>query len=1051
MVTGDIAIERCFVFLATLKASRSYVFILCGWNPPLLSTADTTKITAFCEPLLDNPNPRVTPFCERPERQKAVFQTQMNLKHPQMIFPFRQRFLLRAINLSAISFLICVPADAHIISSEVIHRDFDSAIQRSIYEDRGEDDTAVFRTNQFTVLENNMHYFENGEWKSSEDVLEPFPGGVIGRRGPNRAIFSPSLNSPAVFDILTRNGGRVRGGVRSILATDFSTGESVVLATVREDARAELLDQDKVLFADAFEGSLRASVIYIWRHNLFCQEVVLLEKPVLPGDFNSDTVRLEIVTEFLGTNPRLIEQEVPFGPNVRLSDNPTISFGDLAIVTGSAFPFDADRVGTIEPGENSTRVTKEWQKRDDNSSILIESVPWSEMVLHLNQLPESQAMATPPTKRESALASARIKSDAEPSLPTSSEVQVASAFRPMGYVIDFTTLPDSPLTTTFLSTETYYIPASYYSGSAVTFQSGTVVKYKNNANILLYGSVNFPSATPRAIFTSRDDDVFGQKIVNVAGESDSDGNPTDHQASKAIWIYYVNFNTTIRNAQIRWAQTGVRYDQSSGVTATHTIQNSVFEHSTNGLYINIPSGTGVTLNNVRGCGVTSVANGYYSGTMTTDCGVVNASKNANHQAEPAIAVRQNPSDPTKVQIVIVAMYAGSYPSQTMLQMVSNDSGASWTTSTLSSAIGMATPETDSDPSLAFDDWGNLFLVYRATVGGSVKTVLYVSTNGGTSWTNISSFNGNNGAGAAPKVATGPKIGNPQKSSVWVSMHTDGVGIFATGTEVTGLGTISSSWTSQTALLNSSSAHFHSIAVGPNGEVTVAFIDRGSAPYAAPLTCRTAYDNDGLSSGGFNTGGTFAVNLGYEFIAASGTVTPVFPVPVLSWHRSSNKLYLALTDKTTASGESDDDTDIYVRVSGDKAQNWSGRVKVNDNVGAVNTIASQFHPWLAVDQASGYVSVAWYDCRKDSGNVKTHFYAAVSRDQFATSQPRNFQINPSQSNAPAVGLGGGSYKEYVGHAFFKGYLHPVWIDNSNSTGDNPDGTSAFDVYTARVPY
>ena len=155
---------------------------------------------------------------------------------------------------------------------------------------------------------------------------------------------------------------------------------------------------------------------------------------------------------------------------------------------------------------------------------------------------------------------------------------------------------------------------------------------------------------------------------------------------------------------------------------------------------------------------------------------------------------------------------------------------------------------------------------------------------------------------------------------------------------------------------------------------------------------------------------------------------------------------------SATGETDDDTDIFVKTSTDEGQTWSDRIPVNDSVGAVNTSASQFHPRLAVDKNSGKVAVCWYDCRKDSGNSYTHFFAAVSQDGFATEKPRNFQLNPAQSYAPTHGPGGGSYKEYQGLTFHKGFFYPVWIDNSNSTADNPNGTlNKFDVYTAQVPF
>jgi hypothetical protein len=36
------------------------------------------------------------------------------------------------------------------------------------------------------------------------------------------------------------------------------------------------------------------------------------------------------------------------------------------------------------------------------------------------------------------------------------------------------------------------------------------------------------------------------------------------------------------------------------------------------------------------------------------------------------------------------------------------------------------------------------------------------------------------------------------------------------------------------------------------------------------------------------------------------------------------------------------------------------------------------------------------------------------------------------------------------SFTHGVLYPGWADNSNSTGDNPDGAlTTFDVYTAKV--
>ena len=57
-----------------------------------------------------------------------------------------------------------------------------------------------FKTNQFTLLENALHYRDDsGAWRASEDLVEPFEGGAIARRGPTKAIFSKDINTTATL------------------------------------------------------------------------------------------------------------------------------------------------------------------------------------------------------------------------------------------------------------------------------------------------------------------------------------------------------------------------------------------------------------------------------------------------------------------------------------------------------------------------------------------------------------------------------------------------------------------------------------------------------------------------------------------------------------------------------------------------------------------------------------------------------------------------------------------------------------------------------------
>jgi hypothetical protein len=132
--------------------------------------------------------------------------------------------------------------------------------------DRGQD-FAVFRrvlpsgsaqspsvTNQFTLLENNLHYFANGSWNISQDLIESFPDGAVARYGPDQAVFSSDLNTPAVFDIATSDGKRLQGGFRGIQLIDLSSGKSVVIAAIKKSAPGTLLPPNRIVYEDCTDG-----------------------------------------------------------------------------------------------------------------------------------------------------------------------------------------------------------------------------------------------------------------------------------------------------------------------------------------------------------------------------------------------------------------------------------------------------------------------------------------------------------------------------------------------------------------------------------------------------------------------------------------------------------------------------------------------------------------------------------------------------------------------------------------------------------------------------
>ena len=77
-----------------------------------------------------------------------------------------------------------------------------------------------------------------------------------------------------------------------------------------------------------------------------------------------------------------------------------------------------------------------------------------------------------------------------------------------------------------------------------------------------------------------------------------------------------------------------------------------------------------------------------------------------------------------------------------------------------------------------------------------------------------------------------------------------------------------------------------------------------------------------------------------------------------------------------------------------------------------------------------------------------YYGAVSRNGGSTFSA-NVRISAGASNGDDSN-NGVEYGDYTGMSFFGGAFYPAWADNSNSTGDNPDGQlTKFDVYTARI--
>src|SRR5205823_155886 len=178
---------------------------------------------------------------------------------------------------------------------------------------------------------------------------------------------------------------------------------------------------------------------------------------------------------------------------------------------------------------------------------------------------------------------------------------------------------------------------------------------------------------------------------------------------------------------------------------------------------------------------------------------------------------------------------------------------------------------------------------------------------------------------------------------------------------------------------------------------------------------------------------------------------------LAWDRDKSsphfgRLYAVWTSETP---DESNNTDIMFQWSDNGGVTWTSPVRLNNDSGT----NSQFMPAIAIDQSTGDVALSWHDARNDVGNGAygdtdglpnddAMLYGTYTLDGGATFAP-NFRISDGASNAhDAQNIL--DYGDYTHATFASGRFYPVWSDNSNSAGTNPDGKlHALDLYTAKI--
>jgi hypothetical protein len=444
---------------------------------------------------------------------------------------------------------------------------------------------------------------------------------------------------------------------------------------------------------------------------------------------------------------------------------------------------------------------------------------------------------------------------------------------------------------------------------------------------------------------------------------------------------------------------------------------------------------------------------------------INVSQVWYNQSETQIAV--NPTDPKNLFVVSNQDYEHNNPDNLVFGRYSMDGGKTWHTPETPKPLNY--PPFSLDPGVVFDRFGNLYVSYKAAVRGSYLAVI-ISTDGGQHFNTLPGRLIQDDQGVDfDSLAVGPaNAADPEGDQyLWVCYNSEDDSGEGTGgmkvihTLVTGLGYVGqfSSPEMVPRPPGVKSVNFGNIAVGPQGQVAVTFMDASKNYRLGPEKIYVAIDPKG-AKGRFQPAELVTTtNWGWNiYVPAANNYRGTFAEPFLAYDDSSSRdshysgrLYLSYLNSPRVPGEHIpfQDSSVYVRYLDKTGRTWSEPVRVSKGDGDAGTA---FLPSISVDPKSGLVGATWYDSRRVGGE-RASVFAAFS-DNGGKSFSTSVRVSKEASNAgksnPTNQDDRQGFGDYVRNAFYDKVFYASWADNSDSTKNNPNGPDSYlDLYTARI--
>ncbi len=382
--------------------------------------------------------------------------------------------------------------------------------------------------------------------ESKEQITILSTGGAQAVQGRHQAYFPPDIYEGPVR-IVGPGGLQQQSQPLGLFLDD---GAKTVLIAAVTHSVGQLVGSNRILYTNAFVG-VDGDIQFTYRRSGVEQDVILRSRPPSVPGLNPATTRLEMVTEFFGTN-NPVQKVLPVNRQDGLSDV-TLTFGNkMQMVPGRAMFIGADRHKMSRAG---VPTYKSWLNVNGRK-LLIEAVPLWRIKPALEQL-QASADSGPNAYTANSmlgwLSTQRLLPPKREFTQSTNQIQVAlvDLNRKPGLLLDYN-IVDSDQTgdCRFEANSTYLIAADVYVSGTTTFGQGTVLKFPDDGSGSLdCGGPVVCETTPfnPAVFTSENDDSAGEVLP------ESNGNPAGQNAD----YLFVRNNSELKHCRFSYAAAAV--------------------------------------------------------------------------------------------------------------------------------------------------------------------------------------------------------------------------------------------------------------------------------------------------------------------------------------------------------------------------------------------------------------------------------------------------------------------------------------------------------------